>query len=37
MPARIVSDSTGSFSPELAEKFGIEVLPYYVIKNGKSF
>ena len=37
MPARIVSDSTGSFSPELAEKFGIEILPYYVIKNGSSF
>lgn len=33
----IIGDSTGSISRQMAEKYGIIVVPYYVLYGGKSY
>lgn len=37
MNIKITADSTCDLSPELVEKYGIEILPLYIIKDGKSY
>lgn len=37
MNIKITADSTCDLSPELVEKYGIEILPLYIIKDGESY
>ena len=37
MKIRICADSTCDLSPELVEKYGIEITPLYIVKDGKSY
>jgi len=37
MKIRITSDSTCDLSAELIEKYGITILPLYIVKDGKSY
>ncbi|MBP3921596.1 MAG: DegV family protein [Ruminiclostridium sp.] len=37
MNIKITADSTCDLSPELVEKYGIEILPLCIIKDGKSY
>ena len=37
MNIKITADSTCDLSNELVEKYGITILPLYIIKDGKSY
>ena len=37
MNIKITADSTCDLSPELVERYGIEILPLYIIKDGESY
>ncbi len=37
MKIKITADSTCDLSPELTEKYGIDILPLYIVKDGKSY
>ena len=37
MKIRITSDSTCDLSAELIKKYGITILPLYIVKDGKSY
>lgn len=37
MNIKITADSTCDLSPELVEKYGVEILPLYIVKEGKSY
>lgn len=37
MKIKITADSTCDLSPELTEKYGIDILPLYIVKEGKSY
>lgn len=37
MNIKITADSTCDLSPELCEKYGISILPLYIVKEGKSY
>ncbi len=37
MNIKITADSTCDLSPELCEKYGVTMLPLYIVKDGKSY
>ncbi len=37
MKIKITADSTCDLSPELTAKYGIDILPLYIVKEGKSY
>ena len=37
MNIKITADSTCDLSPELVKKYNIDILPLYIIKEGKSY
>ncbi len=37
MKIKITADSTCDLSPQLTEKYGIDILPLYIVKNGSSY